>query len=270
MKKITYIMLIITLFIFIIFEFKIDKSLARKNEDVNLNILTTDKLQYEMVKKIVGNKHTVQYIYIDENKMLNEKYNIELIKKFKPDIIFYSSLNCEELISNISKELKDVNLVDVSRGIRVLKYESQESKDNPYYWNGKEEYLIGLYNMESAIKDMDPVNINYYKSKYNEIKDYIETNIEDIKSTYNFDDYIFISVDDYFDYLYKDLDIHIKKMKEENIENYIEKNNIDINKIIILKDSKTKISLKNIRVTNLERYPENADLLENYKILKSI
>ena len=34
----------------------------------------------------------------------NGKEGLDLALKFKPDIIFYSSLNCEKLISNISKE----------------------------------------------------------------------------------------------------------------------------------------------------------------------
>lgn len=169
MKKITYVMLLITLFILIIFEFNIDKSLAKENEEVNLNILTIDKSQYEMVKKIVGNKHNVKYLYSDLDEELNEECDIELIKNFEPDIIFYSSLNCHKVISNINKELENIDMVDISRGICVLEY---EFKNNLYYCKDKHDYLIHLYNIESAINYIDPSNRDYYKNKYNQIRAY--------------------------------------------------------------------------------------------------
>ena len=83
MKKLTFAMLIITFLLFLGLVLSPNNSLANAtydseaNRDVYLNIMTCNKVQYEMVKAIAGDKHNVLFMFINEQDSLNFKHTQE-------------------------------------------------------------------------------------------------------------------------------------------------------------------------------------------------
>ena len=78
------------------------------SRDVYLNIITCNKIQYEMVKDIVGNKHNVEYMFNDEQASKDFKYTDETISNISNmDLFFYNGNIMEpwhdELISSLNK-----------------------------------------------------------------------------------------------------------------------------------------------------------------------
>ena len=80
-KRVTFAMLFITTIILFITGILPNNSFVSAN-DTNknhLNIVTTNKIQYEMVKEIVGKKHNVQFLFKDENDLLTYEYNKNIL-----------------------------------------------------------------------------------------------------------------------------------------------------------------------------------------------
>ena len=129
------------------------------SRDVYLNIITCNKIQYEMVKDIVGNKHNVKYMFNDEQASKDFKYTDETISNISNmDLFFYNGNIMEpwhdELISSLNKG--NLGIINSSRGIRTINLTGENSgKENPYYMVGYDEYKIALYNIKVAIQEKD-------------------------------------------------------------------------------------------------------------------
>lgn len=247
-------------------------SYNKENNKTYLNIVTTNKLQYQMIKKIVGNKHNVQYLFKDEEELFNYNKNEKtVLDDMDADVFFYVGNNYEPWVNSfISKMNKNVTTVfDMSRGIRTLKYSDSEQV-NPYYWTSSKEYLIALYNVKSTIEDKDPTNKKYYEDRYNKAVKGINRRIEEIDFNKGNSNCTFISIDDKLDYFYKELNIDIKKCDKNEVKEYIEENNLDPEKVRVLKDVNTDFKCNSdIKVINLYSY--SCDMLvedmiiDNYK-----
>ena len=211
MKKITFTMLIITFLLFIGLGVTKNQSLAdisysNENErDIYLNIMVSNKMQYEMVKSIVGDKHNVEFMFLNEEDSINYEYSEQTVKNLNNmDLFIYSGNDYESWSSKIISKLNSgVGTIDLSRGIRTINYETND-KVNPYYWTGVDEYKVALYNIKSAVQDKDPLNRNLYEENYNKkVKD-IENILKRVKeSKDDFSKYTFVALDDYLDYFYK-------------------------------------------------------------------
>lgn len=256
----------------------INSSYKKENDKTYLNIVTTNKLQYQMIKKIVGNKHNVQYLYKNEDELFkNNSAEETVLDDIDTDIFFYVGNNYEPWIKSFISKMDKSNttISDMSKGIGTIN-NSDNKKVNPYYWTSSKEYLIALYNVKSTIEDKDPSNKNYYEDRYKDAVKSINKRVNKITTDIDNNEYTFISIDDKLDYFYKELNINIIKCNKEKVKEYIEENNLDTSKVIILKDVNTDFEYESdIKVVNLYSY--NCDLsvedmiVDNYKqVYKSI
>ena len=282
MKKVTFAMLIITFLLFLGLGLSPDESLANAtydgeaNRDVYLNIMTCNKMQYEMVKAIVGDKHNVQFMFINEQDSLNFKYTQETTNNIENmDLFLYSGNEYESWVDNLNESISDgnVGIIDLSRGIRTINFQSNgNSKINPYYWTGLDEYKIALYNIKSAIQDKDPLNRDIYEENYNDAvnkaKIYVGVTSD---QTVKLSKYTFIALDDYLDYFYKNINITYFKVGGKTVQEIITENKLDPTKVIILKDKDTKFEGTGFNVINLEKFNGNNSaeelIVNNYRNL---
>lgn len=282
LKKLTFAMLIMTFLLFLGLGIYPNQSLANTtydseaNRDVYLNIMTCNKMQYEMVKAIVGDKHNVEFMFIDEQDSLNFKYNQETTNNLENmDLFLYSGNGYEPWVSKLNEDISNgkVGIIDLSRGLRTIDFNSNEnSKINPYYWTGLDEYKIALYNIKAAIQDKDPINREFYEENYNDainkVSIYVRTT-SDQKVKLN--EYTFIALDEYLDYFYKNLSITPLKLDGKTIKEIIEEKKLDPTKVVILKDKDTKFEEKEFKVINLEKYNGNSSveelIINNYRSL---
>lgn len=247
MKKVTFIMVFITIILsfgMTIFQSPLlANTESKKNEfrDIYLNIITVNKPQAEMVKNIIGNKHNVEYMITDEKDIKNFKFDDDVIKNVSNmDLFIYNGADFEPWISNFISKLKKGNLgiINLSRGIRLLNFDSSgDVKENPYYFEGIEEYKIALYNIKNSIQDKDPKNRDYYEENYNKsIKQFDEQIKYYDKYINKFKDYTFVILDNRFDYLSKSLNLNTIKLQNDDVNDLVKKNNLDPEKVIIIQD----------------------------------
>ncbi|MBU5488974.1 zinc ABC transporter substrate-binding protein [Clostridium sp. MSJ-8] len=262
-KKYVFLFMILALFLFAIIPHdSIENTSAAENKC--LNILTSNKMQYYMVKEIVGDKHYIGYLFDSEESAEELEYNSSLINN-DIDLYIYSSSYYEEQNKQVIKKMNyfRTGMIDISRGIRMKNYDLSSEGINPYYWTGDEEYKICLYNIKNAIEDKDPKNREYYESRYNKaisnIKNDMIDEINDLKKNYTF-----IAVDDYFDYLYESIGLECIKCKCEEVDKFITDNNLSTDDVIILRDASTEIAPDNYEVVTLQKYNGGLTVQELY------
>ena len=282
MKKLTFAMLVITFILFLGLGTFSNPTVSNivdtgdSDRDSFLNIMTTNKMEYEMVKSLVGDKHNIEYIFTDEEDSVNFVINDNIVKNISNmDLFLYSGSTldkwCSELISNLNKS--SVGTIDITRGIRTINMEvNKETKINPYFYIGIDEYKVLLYNVKSAIQDRDPKNREVYETNYNKIIEKLNKFISEVKENKkDLSEYTFISLDNNIDYFYKSLSINTVKLPEQmSLKQYVEDNKIDPNKLIVLKDEKTAFNEEGFKVVSLVKYDKKVSIEEliknNYKI----
>lgn len=248
MKKLTYALVIFTSILFLGLTFSYNPLMANPTDEFDeeketfLNILTVNKEQYKITKALVGNKHNVEYLFSNESDMEsfevsdNVKSNI-----LNMDLFIYNGLGYEAWINDVIDSAKNssIGIINMSRGIRAITRElSDENKENPYYLLGFNEYKIALYNIKTALQERDIINRNYYEENYNTIIQDLDEFLTNSKEELNkHKDYLIVTDSDKFDYLFKDLGIQVKKIKNnEEIKNIA--NEIKNSKIIFIHDNK--------------------------------
>lgn len=282
MKKLTFAMLVITFILFLGLGTFSNPTVSNivdtgdSDRDSFLNIMTTNKMEYEMVKSLVGDKHNIEYIFTDEEDSVNFVINDNIVKNISNmDLFLYSGSTldkwCSELISKLNKS--SVGTIDITRGIRTINMEvNKETKINPYFYIGIDEYKVLLYNVKSAIQDRDPKNREVYETNYNKIIEKLNKFISEVKENKkDLSEYTFISLDNNIDYFYKSLSINTVKLPEQmSVKQYVEDNKIDPNKLIVLKDEKTAFNEEGFKVVSLVKYDKKVSIEEliknNYKI----
>ncbi len=227
MKKLTYALVIFTSILFLGLTFSYNPLMANptdefdEEKDIYLNILTVNKEQYEMTKALVGNNHNVEYLFSDEKEIKTFKTNDNIISNvLNMDLFIYNGLNYEDWINDIIDNSKNSNvgIINMSRGIRPITTElKSENKENPYYLLGFNEYKISLYNIKTALQERDIKNRSYYEENYNnlvkELDNFLSKSKEELK---NYKDYYIITDTDKFDYLFRDLGVQVKKIKNNS------------------------------------------------------
>jgi len=226
-----------------------------------LNIMTVNKPQYDMVKKIIKEKNNVEYMFTNEKEISEFKYSEDILSNISNmDLFIYSGTSFEPWCNSFIDELKKGNLgiINLARGVRVLNYaQSGDSKENPYYFEGIEEYKIALYNVKSAIQDRDPQNRDYYEENYNKAIKEFDDNIKKYQDKIKLlNDYKFITLNNDFDYLTKSLNLNTIQLDNHQIAEFIKVNNLDSKKIIVIVDGEqgTKIDLTGYNTIKLWKY----------------
>ena len=241
MKKLTYTLVIFTSMLFLGLTFSYNPLMANPTDELDteketyLNILTVNKEIYKMVKDLVGDKHSVEYLFNNEKEIKEFKINENIINNvLNMDVFIYNCLGYEKWISELLDASKNssVGIINASRGIRTItKSLSQENEENPYYLLGFNEYKIALYNIKTSLQERDIKNRSYYEDNYNNLikvlDEFLSESKEELK---DYEDYTIFTNTDKFDYLFRDLGIEVNKLKdnEEEIEDDILNNNIFI------------------------------------------
>ncbi|MVX63805.1 zinc ABC transporter solute-binding protein [Clostridium chromiireducens] len=267
MKKITFAMVIITIALSFGMSLFSSPLLANtennrtESRDKYLNIMTVNKPQYDMVKKIIKDKYNVQYMFTNEKDISEFKYSESVLNNISNmDLFIYSGTSFEPWSASLIDELKKGNLgiINLARGVRLLNYSNENNnKENPYYFEGIEEYKIALYNVKAAIQDRDPQNRDYYEENYNTAIKEFDKNIklyeDKLKSL---SEYKFITLNNDFDYLTKSLNLNTIQIDNHEIAEFIKINNLDPKKVIIIVDGEngTKLDLSAYNTIKLWRY----------------
>ena len=264
MKKITFAMVIIT--IALSFGMSLFSSPLLANTENNraegrekyLNIMTVNKPQYDMVKKIIKEKNNVEYMFTNEKDISEFKYSEDVLNNISNmDLFIYSGTSFEPWSDSFIDELKKGNLgiINLARGIRLLN--DSHNEENPYYFEGIEEYKIALCNVKAAIQDRDPKNRDYYEENYNKAIKEFNNNIKKYEDkTKLLNEYKFITLNNDFDYLTKALNLNTIQLDNHEIAEFIKVNNLDPKKIIIIVDGEqgTKIDLSVYNTIKLWKY----------------
>ena len=260
MKKITFVMVLITItlsFGMSIFSSPLLANTENNNRSNNngtenrskyLNIITVNKPQYEMVKKIVKDKHNVDYMFTNEKDINDFKYSQEVLDNVSNmDLFIYSGTTFEPWTNTFINELKkgSIGIINLSRGIRTLNYDSNgTSKENPYYFGGIEEYKIALYNVKAAIQDRDPQNRDYYEENYKKAIDEFEKQLKQYKDKLEkLKGYTFVTLDGGFEYITKSLGLNTIKLDNHELSEFMKLNNLDSARTIIIDDGENPSTL---------------------------
>ncbi|MDV4151467.1 zinc ABC transporter substrate-binding protein [Clostridium sp. AL.422] len=252
MKKLTYTLVIFTSILFFGLTFSYNPFMANptdeldEKKDTYLNILTVNKEIYDMVKNLVGDKHNVEYLFNSEKEMKEFEINENVINNvLNMDLFIYNGLGYEEWIDEILENSKnsDVGVINASRGIRPITQSlSKENEENPYYLVGFNEYKIALYNIKIALQERDIENRSYYEDNYNSITQGLDEFLSESKEELNkYKGYSIFTNTDKFDYLFRELEIQVNKVKdikeeikEDEFKNIIfiyDKENEDLSKL---------------------------------------
>ena len=226
-----------------------------------LNIITVNKPQYDMVKSIIKERHNVQYMFKNQKDINEFKYTNEVINNVSNmDLFIYTGANFEPWAGSFINELKkgNIGIINLSRGIRILNYDTDGSnKENPYYFEGIDEYKIALYNIKTAIQDRDPQNRDYYERNYNEAITNLDKSIEVYsKGISSLKDYTFITLNNNFDYLVKYLNLNVVQLDDREISEFLKEKGLDGNKVIVIDDGeeKSNIDLTQYLTVDLWKY----------------
>ena len=284
MKKLTYILVIFTLIFFVGLNYIYSPLMTIPTDNINggedkyLNIMTVNKSQYEMVKALTKDKHSIEYLAENENEVNSFKVNDDIVKNISNmDLLIYNGLGYEKWIYELINKSKSQSLgiINLSKGIRpLLKELSNNRQENPYYLFGLNEYKIALYNIKIALQEKDIKNREYYEGSYNEKVKEIEELYKKAKeeiSKYNNSTAVVDS--DKLDYLFRDLNIKTIKVNENNSDESFFDDLKSKEKIIYFHDKKedkidiNKFKVENFKYIELETEMSDQALKNNIKLI---
>ncbi|MEY7999815.1 metal ABC transporter substrate-binding protein [Clostridium sp. Mt-5] len=267
----------------------VSKLAVRK--DMQLNIVTTDKLLYNMVKSIVKNRHIVEYMFNDRQSEINFKFTEDSVNNIsKKDLFFYVGAGFEPWIDNFVDKLNKnkVGVTNVSRGVKlsnynkVVKYNDTILKYNPYYFTNIDNYRIMLMNIKNALQDKDPQNRDIYEKNFSDtlksLDDYKNNlkSVDDQLSNYNF-----IVAEDQLSYFARYNNLNVLEINpgesgsiiptdpiaKQNLEQRLKSSNMVFlyNDESVLKNNAQVLKNYNIRAVKIEIYNGNFTYEETLK-----
>ena len=243
-------------------------------KDIDLNIITTNKLLYSMVKSIVGDKHSVEYMFKSKETELNFQFSDDSLNNIaKKDLFIYLGAGSEPWINDFIDKLNKnkVGVINVSRGVKLLsynkvvKYKDVVLKDNPYYLLNIDNYKIALMNVKNAVEDRDPKNRDIYEKNFSQALKNLEQYQNDLKTVRDkLSDYTFIVPEDELNYFVKYNDFKLLDIiKDKSLTKIMPlDNNAKIEIDSKLKNNKNLVILYN----DNEVLKNNEDTIKNYNI----
>lgn len=196
------------------------------SNDVRLNIVTTDRILYYMVKSIVQDRHNVEYIFKDRETQYNYNFTEDSLYNIgKKDLFIYMGASYEPWADAFTDKLdKDkTRVINVSRGVKIsnldkeIKYKDTVLKENPYYLMNYDNFKIALLNIKNSIQDKDPKNRDFYEKNFNEEVKATETEQKAILDiTSKLSDYTFVYAEDKLEYFVKYNSLNSIRLTEAN------------------------------------------------------
>lgn len=233
-------------------------------KDIELNIVTTDKLLCNMVKSISKNMHSVDYIFKSRVDEENFQFTSDSLNNIaKKDLFIYMGAGFEPWIDDFIDKLNKnkVGVINVSRGVKLLsynkevKYKNTTLKDNSYYLMNIDNYKIALLNIKNSIQDKDPKNRDLYQKNFSEAVKNIETHEKDLKTVVSkLTDYNFVFSEDEMNYFIKYNGFKsIYTVKDSNGKWDLESKVKDLKNLVFLYNDPAVLQ-------------ENADIIKKYNI----
>lgn len=245
MKKLTYICITITSFLFIGVGLikhptAANTEIRYENNEEELQIITVTKPQAFLVRSLLGGKHNIDYL-IDENSNIeNFEWTDEIVKRVESaDLFMYSGAAYEKWINSFILEINKNNLgiIDLSRGIRT-------KSDNPYYWLGFEEYKISLYNAKVALQEKDPANREFYQVNYNDMignfTELLDLKKDQFSETVGEKEISYIVGTDFYDFFFESFGLPVEKIDEDNYKEKINSLIQEEKQFIVILDSSSE------------------------------
>lgn len=203
-----------------------DTTYTYKEKEQTLSIITTNEILKNCLYEIIGEKHVVESIFSNNNKIDEFNFSNDAIKNIsKEDMFFYLGGEYEPWVENLISKLerKNLTLVNLSRGIKSI--ESSDKKTNPYYFISINNYKTMLLNIKNSIEESDTKNKDLYEGNFIEAMkriDIINKKNEELQNKIK--DTVIITANCKADYIFDDLKKTIIKMpnaeQEKNIQTY--------------------------------------------------
>lgn len=262
MKKSIYTLLIAMIFLFTACSRNIPEAKPKPNveidtnKQISLNIITTNKLLYNMVKDIVKDRHSISYMFASKDRLWNFNFTDDSINNIsKKDLFFYWGSSFEPWGSNLVDKLSKTKVgpIDISRGVKLIGYDSEVKykdtviNDNPSFWMNIDNYKIAMLNIKNAIEDKDTKDRDYYENNFSKhIKD-VEAYQKKLKEAADsLKDYTYVVEGDSLDYFVKYYGFKVLKVHNltaDNTGNFASDNKSVYDKIKSLNNSNNVVFL---------------------------
>ena len=268
-----------------------EKNDIKPKKEMYLEIMTTNKLVYKMVKDIVKERHYVDYMFINESDQWNFEFTEDSLENVsKQDLFFYVGAGFEpwanDFIYNLKKD--SVGVVNVSRGAilipykKEIKYKDTMLRDNPYYFINLDNYKVNMLNIKNAIEEKDPENRDYYEKNFSDALKQIDEQgkkLDEISQKSK--DYIYLAQGEELDYFikynnFKTLNLSVYNsltLSEQDEKEIFEKKLKDAKGIIFLykneeelKSNEALINKHNMKIVNILSYKDNISCEEIIKM----
>lgn len=262
---------------------------TKKSDEVSLDIMTTNKMVYYIVKDIVKDKHNVQYMFKNYDDMYNFSFTDDSIYNIgNQDLFLYVGADFEPWADDFTKKVGNskASLINVSRGINLLSlskplnFNNYVINYNSYYYLDVDNYKMMLLNIKNSIEDKDPKSTNFYENNFNNILKTVDGYKKDLKSISDaFKDYTFIVDGDDLDYFTKYMNFKTVKIdstaNDKDYESKNEKKFENSPKTVYLYSDPDRFKIDNeflskdkIPAVSIEVYEDNAkyDNIINYNI----
>lgn len=237
------------------------------DKSVNLQIMTTDKLTYSIVKTIVKTKHTVNYMFKDRESEVNFKFTYDSLNNIsKKDLFIYTGSSYEPWIDSFIEKLNKnkVSIINSSRGAKLLSYKSPlkyaniEVSQNPYYFMDIDNYKVMLLNIKNSIEDKDPKNRSFYEKNFSDELKKLSSYEKELKTIdNNLSNYTFLTLNERLNYFINYNDLNMLDI-DSSSDNTILPVDTEERKAIESKLNKYVVFI----------YTDNSELKNNYTIIK--
>ncbi|HEY5562936.1 MAG TPA: zinc ABC transporter substrate-binding protein [Clostridiaceae bacterium] len=271
-------------------------SQIKKEKEVSLDIMTTNKQLYYMTKEIVGENHNLDYMFEDTLSQWDYTFTEDSLSNIgKQDLFIYNGAGFEPWIGDFLDKLNKgkVGAIDASRGISLinysenLKYNSQVFKVNPYYWLDPGDYKVAMSNIKNSIEDKDPHKRSYYEKNFATSLKQIEILDKEMSSYLDkFKEDTFLVVGDNLDYFIKYYGLKTIKIGESKLNQQTELDKIgkkimEAKKVVLLNSNlvdittikpflteynidQIKINVFNQNISYSEAFMINIEALKDY------
>ncbi|PJI09213.1 MULTISPECIES: metal ABC transporter substrate-binding protein [Clostridium] len=189
------------------------KTTDGKSSNVSLDIMVSNRMLYNVVKDMSGDRHNVQFMFKDDKTITDFKYTSDSVNNVsKYDIFMYLGADFEPWASDFIGKLNksSISTVDMSRGTKILdlnnkiKYGDVTIDKNPYYWTDLGSYKTMLVNVKNSLEEKDPKSRDFYEKKFSQNIKKVNDVEKDFKLVNDkLKDYTFVTDDYQFDYFLK-------------------------------------------------------------------
>lgn len=163
-----------------------------------LQILTTVPMLAEMVEELSAGQHIVHAMARTEADLASTPPSAATMDQAAYDALFYVGAGYEPFIREFIEQIdkNQVNVVNVSRGVEILRHEVNKlDSENYYYLMNSTNYKIALSSIKNSLQEMDPARKTLYDERFVELSRDIDTFQRRIRAFMEAQDQVIFLVD---------------------------------------------------------------------------